>query len=259
MMDLLSLLELSAVILSLAFLSYASWKDWKLREVDDRVWLVFAPLGGFLTLARTVLTGNPSFLQWGLSLAITVVLGLTLYFLGFWGGADAKALTCLALTLPVYPSFLKPLLGFYLTVFPVTILFNTFILSASTVVYVSLRNFAYKLGGGRLFEGFEGEPASKKLLALLVAYKVGREKLPGNPGLSLAEEATAEGGGRRWRFRVGIGEEEENLEVEELPQEVWVTPQLPLLFFLTAGLTVALIFGDLALALTASLFNLFRV
>jgi len=38
------------IAISLLFLGYASWSDIKTREVDNKVWLLYAPLGLMLTL-----------------------------------------------------------------------------------------------------------------------------------------------------------------------------------------------------------------
>ncbi len=255
MVEVFLLLELSAITITLAFLAYASWLDWRFREVDDKVWLIYGPVGASLTLGRLFLAGFPSPLLWAVSLAIALGLALALYYGGLWGGADSKALICLALTLPTYPLFANPILGLWLIVFPLTVVFNAFLLSLLTIAYILLRNLAYKLSGGKLFEGFEAEPPWKKFLALLTSFKVKREKLTGNPALTLAEKAFEKG--RTWIFRLQIGESGVE-DVGKLPEEVWVTPQLPFLLFLTLGVAVALTLGDLALTLISLLLSSFN-
>ena len=240
----LQLLEAASLTLTLVLLTYASWSDWKSREVSDRVWVVLASSGGFLTALRMLLWSRPEPLLWGLGLALLTVFASALYYVGFLGGADSKALICLGLALPELPSFLDPLLGVWIVFLPFTIVFNTFLLAALTVLYVALRNLCYWARRGKIFDGFEGEPLRRKVVAFLVAYKVCRRRLLGNPGLSLAEEIS--NGGRRWNFRLRIVEEPVN-SLEGLPSEVWVTPQLPLLVFITLALIVSLILGDLVL------------
>ena len=240
----LQLLEAASLTLTLALLAYASWEDWKSREISDWVWVTLASAGGFLTALRMLLWGRPEPLLWIIGLALLTVLALALYYVGFLGGADSKALICLGLALPELPSFLDPLLGVWIVFLPFTIVFNTFLLAALTVLYVALRNLCYWARRGRIFDGFEGEPLRRKVAAFLVAYKVCRSKLPGNPSLSLAEEPS--NGGRRWHFRFRIMEEPVS-SLEGLPAEVWVTPQLPLLVFITLALIVSLAIGDLVL------------
>lgn len=249
--NLLSGLEAASLILTLAFLAYASRRDWKEREVSDRIWLVYAPLGGLLTTLRAGLYGKPEPFFWLVGLTLTSVTALALYYVGFWGGADSKALLCLALSLPEMPEFCQPILGLYILFIPFTVVFNAFIFTLTVTVYAALRNLWYKAGGRSLFQGFEGEPIRKKALAVFAGYKVKPERLLGNPSLSLAEVFTSEGERKlSFRFKVG-GEPVSEKVLAGLPEEVWVTPQLPILVFLTAGLVVTLLFGDLVLGIVA--------
>ncbi|HID18636.1 TPA: A24 family peptidase [Candidatus Bathyarchaeota archaeon] len=246
-----SALEAASLFLTLVFLIYASWRDWREREVSDRVWLLYAPVGGLLTALRAGFYGKPDPTFWLIGLTLTSLTALALYFAGFWGGADSKALLCLALTLPEMPGFCQPFLGLYLLFIPFTALFNTFILTLTVTVYAALRNLWYKAEGKSLFQGFGEEPIRRKALAVFAGYKVKPERLLGNPSLSLAEAFTPEGGRKlSFRFKVG-GEPISKKALAELPEEVWVTPQLPILVFLTAGLVVALLFGDLVLGVVA--------
>jgi len=246
-------LEAASLTLTLAFLGYASWRDWKVREVSDRVWLAYGPLGGLLTALRILLYGRPEPFFWLSGLALSAAVGLALYYAGFWGGADSKALICLALSLPDMPSFCHPLLGLYILFIPFTVLFNGLLLSLTVVAYSALRNLWYRVRVGSLFQGFEGETLGRKILAFLLAFKVGRERLAGNPSLTPAESFKPNGG-RRFNFRLRVGED--SFSLEGLPEEVWVTFQLPILLFITAGLLAALLVGDLVLALIAWLLGL---
>lgn len=246
-------LEAASLGLTLALLAYASLRDWKTREVPDWVWAVLASAGGFLTALRTLLFGEPELMLWLVGLAVLSILALALYYTGLFGGADSKALICLGVALPMLPSFLEPLLGVWIIFLPFTVAFNTFLLASLTVFYVALRNLCYWARRRRIFDGFEGEPLRRKAAAFLIAYKVSRSKLLRNPGLSLAEENS--NGGRRWNFRLKLAEEPIS-SLEELPAEVWVTPQLPLLVFMTLALAVSLLLGDLVLQIIIWFFSL---
>jgi preflagellin peptidase FlaK len=250
------MMEVGSLTLTIILLVYASWRDWKTREVSNRVWIVLGSVGGFLTGFKAFVWGRPELLFWSLGLAFLTVLALALYYVGFLGGADSKALICLGLALPVLPSFLNPILGLWIVFLPFTIIFNTFFLAALTVLYVALRNFIYWARRGSIFEGFEDEPLRRKIAAFLVAYKVNRGRLPGNLGLSLAEKPSFNHG-RKWNFRFRISEEEKL--PADLPEEVWVTPQLPLLFFITLALGMSLILGDLVLQIVVHFLMFFRV
>ncbi|MCD6241735.1 prepilin peptidase, partial [Candidatus Bathyarchaeota archaeon] len=94
------------VAISLIFLGYASWSDIKTREVSNKVWLLYAPLGLMLTLFEGLLYEDYDYwLFAGISIALTFTLAVSLFYLGAFGGADAKAFMCLALAFPTYPKF----------------------------------------------------------------------------------------------------------------------------------------------------------
>jgi preflagellin peptidase FlaK len=86
---------------------YASWSDWKKREVSNKVWAVLAPLALLLTSIQYVLFDG-DLLLYVLSFAVTSGLAIVLFYAGAFGGADAKALICLSLALPQYPASLSP-------------------------------------------------------------------------------------------------------------------------------------------------------
>jgi preflagellin peptidase FlaK len=91
------------VILSLAFLTYASWRDYKTREVSNRVWAIYAPLALLLTIFELFFFEHDLLLKlsfFGLSFGITAAFAIILFYSGGFGGADSKALMCIALALP---------------------------------------------------------------------------------------------------------------------------------------------------------------
>ena len=109
------------IIVSLAFLVYASWCDYKTREVSNSVWIVFAPIALLLTFAQLLFfppIGDvfQSMSYYGISVAITSVFSIALYYVGAFGGADAKALICIALAMPL-PLSIEPLSGFVSFIF----------------------------------------------------------------------------------------------------------------------------------------------
>ncbi|MBS7621161.1 prepilin peptidase, partial [Candidatus Bathyarchaeota archaeon] len=100
------------VTVCMAFLFYASWSDYKKREVSNSVWILFAPLAFALTFSEFFLFDFEALPFYGLCFALTSIFATILFYAGGFGGADAKALMCLALALPFYPSeLLKPLMG----------------------------------------------------------------------------------------------------------------------------------------------------
>ena len=82
---------------SLIILLYASWSDYKTREVSNRVWVIYAPIALALSLAGLLLFEPSQLPFYGLSFGVTAGIALLLFYAGGFGGADSKALMCIAL------------------------------------------------------------------------------------------------------------------------------------------------------------------
>jgi preflagellin peptidase FlaK len=120
------------VLISLVFLFYASWSDFKTREVSNWVWALFAPLAFLLTTLQYVLFPQDLLYNFVLPFVITLALSLVLFYAGGFGGADAKALICLSFALPVYPSFLlESPIGYLPLIFPLSVFINAVFLASS--------------------------------------------------------------------------------------------------------------------------------
>ena len=120
--------EAAKVTLSLAFLLYASWSDYKTREVTNRVWILYAPTALALSTAELLLYESERLSLFGLSVGVTVLIAFVLFYSGGFGGADSKALMCIAMALPFAPAALfTPVLASGVSplsqnIFPFTIL-----------------------------------------------------------------------------------------------------------------------------------------
>jgi len=221
------------------------------------VWVAFAPLALALTSLQIFLFVPQLLLLYTLSFAATSALSIVLFYAGAFGGADAKALICLSLALPTYPIyFLQPFFTTVIPLFPITIFSNTVLLAALSVFYAITRNYLWKgRTGKRLFEGFEKESKWRKLLTILCGYKVEAAELEKGGYFYPLEDVHVGEDGEIERKLIVMPKDEEREEVierilnaagrGELPREVWVTPGLPFLIFITAGFIVALILGDI--------------
>jgi preflagellin peptidase FlaK len=89
----------------LAILTYSSWSDYKTREVSNRVWAIYAPIALALSLTQIGLYEPSQLPFYALSFGVTAGLALLLFYAGGFGGADSKALMCIALSLPLLPLF----------------------------------------------------------------------------------------------------------------------------------------------------------
>ena len=259
--------DAARIILCLSFLIYASWSDYKTREVSNKVWVIMGPLALALT-GFQFLVYSPQPLQlvisYVLSFAITSGLAIAVFYAGGFGGADAKALMCIALALPVYPNHLLPQpVGFVSPLFPITIFTNSVLLGALSVFYALFRNLLWRVRNrGGVFDGVETESFGRKIVALFSGYKVKVSKLEKGHMYPLEDVYVNDEGERKRKLLVFPKYEEreeivarivENVKEKRLDGGVWVTPGLPLLIFITAGLIIALAYGDIVWIVLSSL------
>ena len=103
-------------LLALPVLAWAAWADLRTRRVPNRAWLPLVALGGGLLAveAWTVYHGGPTSarrlfaVRVAVSVGVIVPLGYAFFWLGAFGGADAKALAAICLCFPTPPSYLLP-------------------------------------------------------------------------------------------------------------------------------------------------------
>jgi len=256
------ILEGARVSLCLSFLIYASWSDYKTREVSNMVWVLFAPLAFTLTFLEIYTTNGFSQLtSYGICFGLTAAFAVILFYSGGFGGADSKALMCLALALPFFPESFMPfsreisLISKFF--FPITVFSNSVLLAAATAAYMFLHNVVwYKRRDRKLFEErYQNESLGRKILILITGYKVSTSKLKEKWHLYPLEdtEENPENGFKR-KLVLIPKDEDRNAIVERLAKAVeagkiqdtvWATPGLPMLIFITAGLIIALFFGDI--------------
>ena len=251
------------VTLSIAFLLYASWSDYKTREVSNRVWAIYAPSALFLSLAELLIYDPSKLPFFGLSFGVTAVFAIILFYSGGFGGADSKALMCIALALPfstetlftpIVPSGVSPLSQ---NIFPLTIFSNSVLFAAASGLYMLLRNLIQRVAAGeKLFEGtLATESIGKKILVMITGYKVSVAKLKEKWHVYPMEDVDDNGENQLKRKLVVVPRDEGRNEIVErlskavdtgkISDHVWATPGLPMLIFVTIGLIIALLFGDL--------------
>jgi preflagellin peptidase FlaK len=252
-----SSIDLAALIASLGVLVGASISDWKSREVSNKFWLAYGPIAAALFIARMIVAPDTAFILLVSSVA-TIVVAFLLFQFGAMGGADSKALMCIALALPVAPAFLSPIwqapLIFY--PFPIAVLVNSFLLSISMIFILLGKNLLSRSSQGkRLFQGFEKESVLRKALVLLTSYKTSFNILQSSSYLIPAEHVAVVDSRpvRQLHLVSSVGEERNKLvaglegykDQGLFSDGVWVTPGLPHLVFMTASLIVTVAVGDL--------------
>jgi len=255
------ILESGRAFFSIVFLLYASWSDFKTREVSNTIWILLAP-SVFTLTSLQIFFYEPSHLTfYGVSFAVTTAFALILFYSGGFGGADAKALMCLALALPFYPENLfTPISGITSPIsqnfFPITVFSNSVLLAAATAVYLFSHNIFWHWRTGRkLFEGHEKESFGRKILVLLTGYKVSVNRLKEKWHLYPMEDIEENVENVHKRKLVVIPRDKgrneivqrlaKAVEAGKINDAVWATPGLPMLIFITAGLIISLFFGDI--------------
>jgi preflagellin peptidase FlaK len=256
-----TLFTAARVTLTLSFLLYASWSDYKTREVSNRVWAIFAPIALALTLAELLLY-NPQDLTWfGISFGVTASFALLLFYAGGFGGADSKAFMCIALALPFFPQtplFAGGVSPLAQNIFPFTILSNSILVAAATVIGMILLNAKWRITTGKkLFGGtLATESLSKKILVLVTGYKMPIAKLKEKWHVYPLEDVEEGNDGEQLKRKLVVVPRDEGRDaiVERLSKaadagkidsHVLATPGLPMLIFVTVGLILALVFGDI--------------
>lgn len=257
--DMKEMIEGLRISVCLIVLTYASLSDYKTREVNNNVWIIFAPPAFALTFVEMLLYEPSDIPLYGLCFGLTAAFAVVLFYSGGFGGADAKALMCMALAIPFYPkSLLTPLSGevspLSQNFFPLTIFSNSVLLAALTAIYMLLRNTLWRQKTGKkLFEEHPEEPFWKKLLVSITGYKVPVEKLTEKWHLYPLEDVeTAEDELKRKLIAVPKDEGRDAIlerltnaiNTGKVQNAVWASPGLPMLIFITVGLFTAVFVGD---------------
>jgi preflagellin peptidase FlaK len=240
-------------------LFYASWSDYKTREVSNRVWAIYAPIAIALSLTELLLYEPSQWPIYGLSVGVTVGLALLLFYAGGFGGADSKALMCIAVALPFAPlALFTPLLAVSPTsqvVFPITIFGNAVLFAAASGIYMILRNIIWhKKTKTSMFPGaLASESIGKKFLVLITGYKMKVSKVKEKWHIFPLEDVDDQFVNLKRKLVIVPHDEGREKIVERLSKAseegkidgyVWATPGLPMLIFVTLGFIVALFLGD---------------
>ncbi len=224
------------IALSVVLLSVASVMDLVKREVEDWVWLLLASVTGPLTLFRALLyldTGYPILAV--ISIAVSSTVAYLFYRLELYGGADAKAIAALSLAYPVnlHGGAVHPIA-------PIGVLLNALILSLAIPVTLFLFN-AYRVLVRRedILSDLAGSPFHVRLAALFVGTRVTFPKRFWAPMVRSEEDGS---------MRISLSPQFTSYFVEgnriKGGRELWATPGIPLVVFITAGLILYLAVGD---------------
>jgi len=214
------------IAICLVMLSYASYSDLKTREVDDKLWILFSLIGITLNIIDL---SNQSLMLVIISISLSSLISFIFYYIGFFGGADMKALIVISLILPVYypPKYIHPFTS-------LTSLTNGTFITLSLPLIFFIMNITRLLRGKKIFLGFEDEKLWKKILVCFLGYRASKVE-KGQFFMSLQKSING-----KKSFHISLLKDEEFVS----GQDIWVTPGIPLLVFITFGFLLTVTYGD---------------
>ncbi len=234
-MNSLDVLEIVKVVLVSIFLVYACSLDIKSRIVPNKVWkmmlIATLPLLGYEIYL--LFFKNPISLIFAtLGAVFMIAFAYFLYAINAYGGADAKALMCLAIVFPFYPRIGDfPILNQGFGLFAFSVLANSVIFAPFMMVSLLLRNL-WKEG----LKGFLKNP-----LFYVAGYRIPVGRIRFHNLFELVDE---KGELKRLKKAVECDEEKLRRLRNYGIEEVWVTPALPFIVFITIGFFFAVVAGD---------------
>lgn len=75
---------------ALVFLIYASWSDYRSREVSNKVWILFAPVAFALTFVEIYVYDYSQLYSYGICFGITAIIAIALFYSGGFGEPTRK-------------------------------------------------------------------------------------------------------------------------------------------------------------------------
>ena len=94
---------------------------------------------GWLTIGHLIVDPSALFLV-AVSTGFTVLIAFGLFYFGLFGGADAKAILCLGVTMPLAPSTYPTLIGYLHPFFPIVVTITSYLCSSSVIIWLGLLN-----------------------------------------------------------------------------------------------------------------------
>lgn len=224
------------ILTSMTMLGIASFLDIRTREVPNKLWTIFLPFSTLVT-ALSIIEDPTQVTLIVTSIVVTSGIALLIFYLGLYGGADAKALITLSIAHPI--ASIPPLQTLML---PLTTLTNSLLLMLLSTPIALLKNVHWKTTTHKsLFEGLEQEAVWRKIAALFLCVKVSRASI--KPYHMIAEQISEEGA-RQLKLFQQIPDEDTVID-EKIPEHIFIAYGLPMLPFIFVGYIISLTIGDL--------------
>lgn len=246
------------LLLSFGILTPSTILDVKFREVQDEFWIVGSILGIAINMAE-VLTGHLEVSRLLISLAVGCIMGFSLFYIGFFGGADSKALIFLSLTVPENPTSIRQL-WVSLNIPVITVFNNAVTLSLCYPLAIAILNVKESIRGRDPLRGLHVKGILRRTILFLTVKRTSFEELKKRIGYYPAEQPVEEDGRilrRPIYFMKAETDKEEMLKKLEpyvskgLYQDgILISPTIPFITFITLGLAFLPV-GDFILTLAA--------
>ena len=154
-------------LLSLPVLAWAAARDLRTRRVPNRTWLPLVAFGAVLLAWDAWDTAAPGLFALRVAVGVGVVapLGFAFWWLGAFGGADAKALAAVCVLFPLPPAYLLGTTTLPLSsvsgAFSLSMLTDAVLLAGLVPLFLFVRN---ALAGRLSLAGFVGRPVDWRAL-----------------------------------------------------------------------------------------------
>ncbi|HDM36166.1 MAG TPA: peptidase A24 [Candidatus Syntrophoarchaeum butanivorans] len=237
-------------VLAIPFLLYACYSDIKWRRVTNKLWIPMIGLGVPFLIVDFIEKGINSILPALISIVLVFLLVYALYYLGVFGGADAKALISISILIPFYPSL--NIFGYHLPfyglpihqIFALSVLGNGVLIGVIIPIALFIHNSISSLRERK-------KPDS--IFLSFIGYRKPITELRDAKHLRLLEIHEEKDGSIYKHYRFGgikidgelIRQLERYLAAGMIDEKVWVTPGLPFMVTITLGFLVAIIWGDM--------------
>ena len=236
-------------VFTLSVLAYACVYDFKERQVSNKIWLLAYPAGIMITLTQVMLgliDGSVVLV----SVLSCVGLGVVLFWSGYYGGADLKALLFIALTAPSIPTMhlINPIPHLLSLPLILIVFCNSALLSLVWPLTIFVLNLKDALKGNHMFEGIQ-LTLCQKIWLFFTSRCIPLDKLGGlryfpSETVAVPEEADGKPARKMIRFvkaETNLKKYIDNLQAhKELYQNgVLASPTIPTMIFFTLALAIA--------------------
>jgi len=233
------MLQMLRLLIGSCMLVYGSYSDVRTREVSDVVWLVMT-VSGIIFAGVELFMGRLVLFQVFKSLLVGGISALLLYILNF-GGADIKAIISISILFPNFPSLSAfhrylPMMGVPpVDIFVLSTLTNSLLIALLAPISLFFYNLLRRDFSPLMFLGYRVEiPALRKRRHFKLMHEIEDKG-------SEIEKRYIWGGIEPTEEVLGLLGD---LKRAKKIKEVWVTPELPFIMYLTAGFFTAALYGD---------------